>query len=73
LEQALTVLDDTLRPSTSQAVARGNRRYRKRHQRVYRVRTPAPIGARLALEMGREAQAEGRQHTRAFLHRARAG
>jgi hypothetical protein len=73
LEKARTFLDDTLLPSTSHAVERGNRRYRKRPKSVYRVRTQAQIRARLALDMGREAQAEGRQHTLASLHRARAG
>jgi hypothetical protein len=73
LEKALTFLDDKLLPSTSNAVERGNRRYRKRQKSVYRVRTQAQIRARLALDMWREAQAEGRQQTLAALHRARAG
>src|SRR5215469_6814212 len=73
LEKALTFLDDTLLPSTSNAVERGNRRYRKMQKSVYRVRTQAQIRARLALDMWREAHAEGRQHTLATLHRARAG
>jgi Transposase len=73
LEKALTFLDDTLLPSTSNAVERGNRRYRKMQKSVYRVRTQAQISTRLALDMWREAQAEGRQQTLASLHRARAG
>jgi hypothetical protein len=73
LEKALTLLDDTLLPSTSHAVERGNRRYRQRQKRVDRVRTQAQIRARLALDMWREAQAEGRQQTLASLHLARAG
>jgi hypothetical protein len=73
LEKALTFLDDKLLPSTSNAVERGNRRYRKMQKSVYRVRTQAQIHARLALDMWREAQAEGRQQTLASLHRARAG
>ena len=73
LEKALTFLDDKLLPSTSNAVERGNRRYRKMLQSVFRVRTQAQISARLALDMWREAQAEGRQQTLALLHRARAG
>jgi Transposase len=73
LEKALTFLDDTLLPSTSNAVERGNRRYRKMQQSVYRVRTQEQISARLALDMWREAQAAGRQQTLALLHRARAG
>jgi hypothetical protein len=73
LEKALTFLDEKLLPSTSNAVERGNRCYRKMQKSVYRVRTPAQISARLALDMWREAQAEGCQHTLALLHRARAG
>ncbi len=73
LEKALTFLDDKLLPSTSNAVERGNRRYRKMQKSVYRVRTQAQIRARFALDMWREAQAEGRQQTLASLHRARAG
>ena len=73
LEKALTFLDDTLLPSTSNAVERGNRRYRKMQSNVYRVRTQGQISARLALDMWREAHAEGRQQTLTALHRARAG
>jgi phage tail protein X len=73
LEKALTFLDDKLLPSTSNAVERGNRRYRKMQKSVYRVRTKEQINTRLALDMWREAQAEGRQQTLASLHRARAG
>jgi hypothetical protein len=39
LEKALTFLDETLLPATSNAVERGNRRHRKRQKRVYRVRS----------------------------------
>src|SRR5262249_56087827 len=70
LDKALTFLDDKLLPSTSNAVERGNRRYRKRQKSVYRVRTQAQIRSRLALDMWREAHAEGRQQTLAALHRA---
>jgi hypothetical protein len=73
LEKALTFLDEKLLPSTSNAVERGNRRYRKMQKSVYRVRTQAQISARLALDMWREAQAEGRQQTLALLHLVRAG
>jgi hypothetical protein len=73
LEKALTFLEDKVLPATSNAVERGNRRYRKRQKSVYRVRTLEQIRARLALDMWREAQAEGRQQPLAALHRARAG
>jgi hypothetical protein len=72
VEKALTFLDDTLLPATSHAVARGNRRDRTRQKQVYRVRTQAQISARVALDMGREAQAAGRHHTLHTLHEARA-
>jgi hypothetical protein len=39
LEQALTFLDDKLLPATSNAVERGNRRYRKMQKSIYRVRS----------------------------------
>jgi hypothetical protein len=73
LDKALTFLDDTLLPSTSHAVERGNRRYRKMQKQVYRVRTQGQSRARLALDMWREAHAEGRPQTLIALHRARAG
>ncbi|HEY5866066.1 MAG TPA: hypothetical protein VI542_11075 [Candidatus Tectomicrobia bacterium] len=73
LDKALTFLDDTLLPSTSNAVERGNRPYRKMQKSVYRVRTQAQIRARLTLDMWGEAQADGRQQTLAALHRTRAG
>src|SRR2546422_972415 len=73
LDKALTFLDETLLPSTSKAVERGNRRYRKMQRNVYRVRTQVQICARLALDMWREAQAEGRQQTLQTFHEARAG
>src|SRR5437870_3498595 len=73
LEKALTFLDDTLLPSTSNAVERGNRRYRKRQKSVYRVRTQERIRARIALDMWREAQAQGQDQTLQALHEARAG
>src|SRR6266704_3121327 len=73
LEKALTFLDDQLLPSTSQAVERGNRRYRKMQKQVYRVRTQDQIRARWALDMWREAQGAGRHQTLHTLHEARAG
>ncbi len=73
LEKALTFLDDTLLPSTSNAVERGNRRYRKMQKSIYSVRTHEQIKARIALDMWREAQGEGRDQTMQALHEARAG
>ena len=73
LEKALTFLDDKWRPSTSHAVERGNRRYRKRQKSLYSVRTQEQIKARIALDMWREAQGEGREQTLQAFHEARAG
>ena len=73
LEQALTFLDDTLLPATSNAVERGNRRHRTRQKSVYRVRSKACLEGRIALDMLRESRAEGRDHTTQALHKARRG
>src|SRR5207253_9766967 len=73
LEKALTVLDDKLLLSTSNAVERRNRRYRKMKKSIYSVRTQEQIKARIALDMWREAQGEGRDQTLHALHKARAG
>src|SRR5258706_6914317 len=73
LEKALTLLDDPVLPSTSKAVERGNRRSRKMQKSLDSVRTQEQITARIALDMGREAQGEGRDQTLQALHKARAG
>ena len=73
LEKALTFLDDSLLPATSNAVERSNRRHRKMQKTVYRVRTRQQIRARIAIDMLRDAQASGRFDTTQTLHHARAG
>lgn len=72
LEKALTFLDDKLLPSTSNAVERGNRRHRKMQKAVYRVRTQEHIHDRIALDMLRDSQKDGRDSTIKTLHKARA-
>jgi hypothetical protein len=72
LEKALVFLDEKLLGATSNAVERGNRRYRKMQKTVYRVRTHQAIEARLALDLLRERQAQGRAETTESLHKARA-
>ncbi len=72
LEKALVFLDEKSLGSTSNAVERGNRRYRKMQKTVYRVRTHRAIEARLALDLMRERQARGRAETTKTLHKARA-
>jgi Transposase len=72
LEKALVFLDERLMGATSNAVERGNRRYRKMQKAVYRVRTQRAIEGRLALDLQRERQGEGRFATSQALHKARA-
>jgi hypothetical protein len=71
LEKALTFLDDELLPATSNAVERGNRRVRKMQKTVYRVRKQESLRGRLALDLQRDQQAEGRQETLSSLHESR--
>ncbi len=73
LEKALIFLDDSLLPATSNAVERGNRRHRKMQKTIYRVRTGRHIRWRIAVDMLRDAQANGRSQTAHTLHCARAG
>ena len=73
LEKALTFLDDRLLGATSNAVERGNRRYRKMQKTVYRVRTMAHITHRVALDLFREMAASPRASTLTLLHAERAG
>jgi hypothetical protein len=71
LDKALTFLNDSLLPSTSNAVERGNRRHRKMQKTVYRVRTQDQISRRIAADMQREAQTMGRIQTTQILHEDR--
>ena len=71
LEKALAFLDDKLLPSTSNAVERGNRRFRKAQKSIYSVRTKDHVQQRLALDMQREQRAPQRQQTDKTLHHAR--
>jgi len=72
LEKALVFLDERLLGATSNAVERGNRRYRKMQKSVYRVRTKRAIEGRLGLDLQRERQGDGRSKTTRSLHQARA-
>ncbi len=73
LEKALTFLDDSLLPSTSNAVERGFRRHRKMQKTVYRVRTRVQISRRIAVDMLRDARAPDRTQTTRALHHERNG
>jgi hypothetical protein len=71
LDKALLFLDDELLGSTSNAVERGNRRFRKAQRSVYSVRTAQQIRRRLALDLYREQRAARRARTVKSLHCAR--
>jgi Transposase len=73
LEKALTFLDDSLLPSTSNAVERGNRRHRKMQKSIYSVRSRDQISSRIALDMLRDESASARFQTTTNLHLERAG
>jgi len=73
IEKALTFLDDSQLPSTSNAVERGYHRHRKMQKSVYRVRTQKHISRRIAIDMQREEQAQGRLQTIQILHNVRNG
>lgn len=72
VEKALTFLDDRMLGATSNAVERGNRRYRKMQRSVYRVRIHAQVVARMALDLFREAAMQSRAATLNLLHADRA-
>lgn len=72
LEKALVFLDDRLLPSTSNAVERSNRRFRKAQKSIYSVRTMRHLEQRIALDMFRELWASQRMLTIKTLHGARA-
>lgn len=71
LEKALEFLDDKLLGSTSNAVERGNRRFRKAQKSIYSARTKEHLEQRLALDMYREQRAPKRQQTTMILRQAR--
>ena len=73
IEKALTFLDDSQLPSTSNAVERGYRRHRKMQKSVYRVRTQHHISQRVAIDMQRDEQFQGRLQTITTLHDDRLG
>ena len=73
LEKALTFLDDSLLPATSNAVERANRRHRKMQKSIYRVRTRDHISQRIAVDMQRDAYSAGLKKTITTLHWSRSG
>ena len=73
LEKALTFLDDSLLPSTSNAVERANRRHRKMQKSIYRVRTLENISQRIAIDMQRDEYGVDMKKTISTLHGSRNG
>jgi hypothetical protein len=71
LEKALEFLDDKLLGATSNAVERGNRRFRKAQNSIYSVRTKEHLEERLSLDRDREQRAPDREQTMKTLHDAR--
>jgi hypothetical protein len=71
LDRSLVFLDDKNLPSTSNAVERGNRRFRKMQKTVYRVRTQGHIEDRLALDMFRDSRLPSRRKVIQWLHNER--
>jgi hypothetical protein len=71
LERALAFLDDKLLGSTSNAVERSNRRFRKAQSSIYSARTKGHIEQRLALDMHREQRAGNRACCLKTLRHAR--
>jgi hypothetical protein len=71
LEKALLFLDDKRLGSTSNAVERSNRRFRKAQKSIYSVRTKEHVEQRLALDMQRELRTAKRRQTAKTLHGAR--
>ena len=71
LQKALVFLDDSLLPSTSNAVERGNRRHRKMQKSVYGVRTHKAMVGRMALDLLRDRRLSGNASTLLALHRSR--
>ena len=68
VDRSLLFLNDKQLPSTSNAVERGNRRFRKMQKTVYRVRTWDHINHRIALDMFRDMRSPPRNQTIQWLH-----
>ena len=73
VDRSLLFLDDKCLPSTSNAVERGNRRFRKMQKTVYRVRTHGRIQERVSLDMFRDSRLPSRRRTLHSLHDTRDG
>lgn len=73
LEASLRFLDDKQCPSTSNAVERCNRRFRKLQKTIYRVRTQEHINQRIALDMFRDRYTPGSRQVMTSFHDARYG
>jgi hypothetical protein len=72
MNKALTFLDDSLLPPTSNVVERTNRRHRKMQKTVYRVRTKKHVSGRISLDCLRESRTCAREEVTQVLHLQRA-
>jgi hypothetical protein len=63
MDRSLLFLDDKKLPSTSNAVERSNRRFRKMQKTVYRVRSIERLRERIALDMVRDDRLTPRRNT----------
>lgn len=73
LEKALIFLDDSLLPSTSNAVERANRRHRKMQKSIYCVRTKDHVSQRIAMDIQRDCYGQDQNKTIETLHCNRSG
>lgn len=71
LEKALTFLDDSLLPATSNAVEHANRRHRKMQKSIYRVRTKDLLSQCIAMDMQRDLYLADQKATINTLHWSR--
>jgi hypothetical protein len=71
IEKALTFLDNSLLPATSNAVERGNRRHRKMQKSVYAVRTGRNLRGRIAIDHLRDKRMAENRAALVLLHRTR--
>jgi hypothetical protein len=71
VDRSLLFLDDKKLPSTSNAVERSNRRFRKMQKTVYRVRSMERLRERIALDMVRDTRLPHRRNTIQTLKRER--
>ncbi len=63
-------MDDKLLLTTSNAVERGNRRYRRAQRSIYSLHAAAQMRQRIAVDMHREQRSADRSENTKILHQA---